>query len=300
MVSENTNIICSALIRQMQLPEDFQQVVSNIYLPLSNLIMQRKQDLPLLVSINGAQGTGKSTMTRFLKFIIESEMKCNVAELSLDDFYLTRKQRFQLADDVHPLFKTRGVPGTHDVAMLERVLHDLLAQKPCDIPRFDKAKDDRCDEQAWDHQGQPVDVILFEGWCNNSPAQDVSALDQAVNELEENEDPQGIWRHHVNEQLIDYQKRVFHNTDMCIMLNAPDFECIYQWRSLQEQKLRSTLCAADKQHSMDEDQLKRFIQHYERVSRHTLKTLPAIADVVLPVAPDHMITGIEQPALSGR
>ena len=294
MISADTQQRCTALIEQMQLPDSFQEIVSNIYLPLSQIILQRKKSQPLLVSINGAQGTGKSTMTTFLKHIIESEMQCHVADLSLDDFYSVREQRMSLAENIHPLFATRGVPGTHDVSLIEQVLDKLHNQQSCRVPRFNKAVDDRCDESEWTDCNNPVEVILFEGWCNNSPAQSPGALTRPVNELEKNEDPEGIWRQHVNEQLIDYKKRFFDHADMCIMLKAPDFECIYEWRSLQEQKLKSSSKNQKQDMVMNKAELARFIQHYERISRHTLEHLPAAADVVLPIAADHTITGIVQ------
>lgn len=294
MISADTQQRCTALIEQMQLPDSFHEIVSNIYLPLSQIVQQRKKQEPLVVSINGAQGTGKSTMTKFLKYILESEMQCRVADLSLDDFYSVRQSRLALAEDVHPLFTTRGVPGTHDITLLEKVLELLVDKQPCRVPRFDKAIDDRCDESEWTDYNDPVEVILFEGWCNNSPAQDQQALQQPVNTLEESEDPQGVWRQHVNEQLIDYKQRVFDRTDMCIMLKAPDFECIYEWRSLQEQKLKSNSAHLKNNLIMDESELARFIQHYERISRHTLDHLPDIADIVLPVAADHSIVEIIQ------
>ena len=77
------------------------------------------------------------------------------------------------------------------------------------------------------------------------------------------------------------------------MLNAIDFERIYEWRSLQEKKLKQS-SSAFHQHIMNDAELKRFIQHYERISRHTLSHLPPVADVVLPVAADHSITDIIQ------
>ena len=78
------------------------------------------------------------------------------------------------------------------------------------------------------------------------------------------------------------------------MLKAPDFEHIYEWRSLQEQKLASSSEHLEQNKVMNDTELQRFIQHYERISRHTLEHLPAQADVVLPVAADHSITGIVQ------
>ena len=294
MSSYQTQQRCSELIGQMQLPDSFQEIVSNIYLPLSRIIMQQKKGQPLLVSINGAQGTGKSTMARFIRHIIESEACCHVADLSLDDFYSVREKRISLSEDVHPLLATRGVPGTHDLDLTEQVIDSLLSRKACRIPRFNKAIDDRDAESAWTDCVEPVDVILFEGWCNNSPAQSPSELERAINELEEKEDPHGIWRQYVNEKLTEYKQRLFDQADMCIMLKAPDFECIYEWRSLQEQKLATGSAHLKQNRLMNKAELKRFIQHYERISRHTLAHLPDTADVVLPVAADHSITGIVQ------
>ena len=284
---------CSALIKQQQLPEGFRQIFDDIYLPLSRLILQRKQSEPLLVSINGAQGTGKSTMTLFLKHILEAEPGASVAILSLDDFYSTRKERLLLAEQVHPLFITRGVPGTHDIDLLEQVIEQLSEQKACRVPIFDKALDERCHESMWQVYEKPVDIILFEGWCNNSPAQRQHELLEPVNELEREEDKGGIWRHYVNEQLIEYHRRIFDHSDMRIMLKAPDFDCVYSWRSLQEKKLKMKLSANNSQQKiMDDKALKRFIQHFERITRHTLVELPKAADVVLPLAENHLITGI--------
>jgi D-glycerate 3-kinase len=292
MISSITQQRCTVLIQQMQLPGSFIETVSNIFVPLSQVLIDKKNTQPLLVSINGAQGTGKSTMTAFLKTIIESEMQCRVADLSLDDFYSVKQERLQLAETVHPLFATRGVPGTHDVALLEKVLEKLLQRQSCHIPRFDKAIDDRCDESLWTDSREPVDVILFEGWCNNSPPQDEQALLNPVNDLERNEDAEGLWRRYVNDRLIEYHQRIFDQADVCIMLKAPDFECIYEWRSLQEQKLRNRSDHLQNSCVMNDEDLARFIQHYERISRHTLQYLPDLADVVLPIAHDHTISSL--------
>ena len=284
------------MIEQMRLPESFSDIVEKTYLPLSRIIIDKKASgslsAPLFVNINGAQGTGKSTLTAFLKNIIESETGSRVAELSIDDFYLTREERKQLSETVHPLFVTRGVPGTHDIRLIDSVLQSLHHRHACKIPRFDKSVDDRRDESGWSACDDAVDFILFEGWCNSSPVQSDDELVTPVNELEEKEDAKGIWRHYVNEQLKGYHERIFKHADMNIMLNASDFERIYEWRSLQEQKLKAS--SSDQQHVMNDVELKRFIQHYERISRHTLLHLPHTADVVLPIAEDHSITGIIQ------
>ena len=69
------------------------------------------------------------------------------------------------------------------------------------------------------------------------------------------------------------------------MLKAPSFEKVYEWRQNQENKLLEKIQnensgSIDYKHIMSSKQLKRFIQHYERVTRHGLETVPDKADVV--------------------
>ena len=287
--AEKTQAISKVLIDQMQLPSDFEQIVKSIYLPLTVHILNKKTDQPLFISINGAQGTGKSTLTYFLKHLINAESGLSVADISIDDFYLTRSERATLAQSLHPLLITRGVPGTHDVKLMENTLSKLMNGKTCSIPRFNKAIDDRYKQEQWTLCDKKIDIILFEGWCNHSPAQKEQDLLTPINKLETNEDPHCIWRRYANEQLKDYHKKIFSHADMSIMLKAPDFEKIYEWRSLQEEKLKKISKLNEQSHIMSADKIKRFIQHYERITRHTLINLPNSADIIIPVLADHSI-----------
>jgi len=290
--SKKTHLISHALIKEMQLPTDFIRIVDSIYLPLTQHILDQKTDKPLFISINGAQGTGKSTLSHFLKYLIEAETDYSVANISLDDFYSTRIEREKLAILHHPLLVTRGVPGTHDIQLMENTISKLLHGKKCLIPRFNKAMDDRYSKDQWTSCNENTDIVLFEGWCNHSPVQDEKDLIIPVNQLEATEDAEGIWRHFSNEQLKIYHKKIFNHADMSIILKAPDFEKIYQWRSLQEDKLRKNSKPGEESRIMDQNQLNRFIQHYERITRHTLQNLPLTADVVIPIEADHSINSI--------
>lgn len=286
--SEQSRNLSQQLIQRMQLPDAFETTVKQVYLPLMQYIVNLKQRNPLFISINGAQGSGKSTLTYFLKQLIEIETPLRVANISLDDFYATRRQRETLSKTIHPLLITRGVPGTHDMQLMQSTLFSLLKGKASRIPRFDKAMDDRYPDNQWPEQ-PPVDIVLFEGWCNNSPAQSASELVQPINQLEAEEDPDGSWRHYANQHLKLYQQSIFSHANLCIMLKAADFEHVYQWRKLQEQKLRNSHSTNSGQRIMSDAELARFIQHYERISRHSLKYLPQLSDIVIPVNPDHSI-----------
>ena len=71
------------------------------------------QTRPLIVAVAGAQGSGKSTLSKQVAAKLEAKGQPGLV-LSLDDFYLTKSERRALASRIHPLCETRGPPGTHD------------------------------------------------------------------------------------------------------------------------------------------------------------------------------------------
>ena len=137
--------LISTFLETEKLPGSFRATLENWYLPLAASLIARLQQSspPLVIGINGAQGTGKSTLARFLESALESQ--CRVANLSIDDFYLDRGKRKTLAETVHPLLASRGVPGTHDLRLLNSMMSRLLEPDETgtvQIPRFDKATDE--------------------------------------------------------------------------------------------------------------------------------------------------------------
>lgn len=238
---------------------------------------------PLLVGINGAQGSGKSTLGDFLCEWLVRERGLRALSLSIDDVYRTRGERQQLARDVHPLLVTRGVPGTHDIPLLLQTLDALGSAPgtlPVAVPRFDKARDDRAPERSWLRVQPPVNIILLEGWCLGASPQSPAALEQPCNDLERQEDRDGYWRRHVNDQLAGDYATLHARVDVWLMLRAPSFDEVLRWRSEQEDKLRQVQAGAPGAGVMDAAALQRFVQHYERLTRHCLETLPPRMDLV--------------------
>jgi D-glycerate 3-kinase len=224
-----------------------------------------------LVAVNGSQGSGKSTLCDYLCQYLAAEHRLSCLALSLDDFYLTAPQRRQLAIDVHPLFATRGVPGTHDMGLLSRTLDTLLAGEATRVPRFDKAVDDRVPEAEWEQVAAGLHIVLLEGWCLGATPQPIDQLATPVNRLEALEDADGRWRNHVNAVLSEKFSPLYQRVDEWLMLQAPSFDCVYRWRLEQEQKLARR---RQGEGVMDEDRIARFIQHYQRLTEHCLKSLP--------------------------
>jgi D-glycerate 3-kinase len=260
------------------LPPQYLDLTRRGFLPLINeLALQRKHaHRPLLIGINGSQGSGKTTLAAFLRAIFESRFGLHTIDLSIDDFYLPRDQRLRLAEEEHPLFATRGVPGTHDMPLMRKTLDALLHGKgPVPVPGFDKSMDDRVPEHRWQSVNDPLDMVILDGWCLGTPAQDEEELATPVNLLEANEDPQGEWRRHVNRQIIDHYQPLYDQIDIRVMLKAPSFDCVYRWRLEQEKKLADSLAdPASSNRVMNPAELARFIEHYQRLTTHTLKMLP--------------------------
>jgi D-glycerate 3-kinase len=259
---------------------DPSSTLSTAYAPVIAHIAARGRahDRPLLVGLCGPQGSGKSTLSSAWHRAL-TQRDIATAVLSLDDVYLTREEREALSRRVHSLFLTRGVPGTHDVPLALRTIDALAGEGKVLLPSFDKALDDRKPLNEWPRASAPVQVILFEGWCVGAIPQPEEALAEPINELERNEDAGGTWRRAVNRALASEYRALFGKLDLLVLLQAPSFDVVYGWRRQQEQALRNERGNAAR--VMSDAELARFIQHYERLTRHILDEMPTRADIVV-------------------
>lgn len=236
---------------------------------------------PLILGLCGAQGSGKSTLAEGLQGRMAAR-GVRSAILSLDDLYLDGARRAALAASVHPLLRTRGVPLTHDVARGIALIDAVRAGAPVALPRFDKARDEpAADTGAVDG----IDLLIFEGWCVGAVPQDEPALVDPINPLERADDPAGIWRHAVNTALATDYAELFGRLERLVLLAAPGFEVVAGWRTEQEAALRQRIAAegGDTSGLMDAPAITRFVQHYERLTRHILHEMPARANLTLPL-----------------
>jgi D-glycerate 3-kinase len=278
-------------LQREQLPSEYLQTVDHWYRPLASDLarLRQQQSQPLVLGVQGAQGTGKSTLAGLLALLLASEHGMVVAQLSLDDFYLGRASRRELAAEIHPLLATRGVPGTHDVDLALATV-DALCRADADsrvaLPRFDKANDDCYDRAQWQQMIGPVDVVVLEGWCLGAPPQPEARLEPAINSLERQQDADGRWRRYVNAALAGAYRELFDCIDFLVVLQAPSFDCVYRWRGLQEQKLATSSSGSA---IMNDAQLQHFIAHYERLTRHCLACLPALAQRVYQLDDAHRV-----------
>ncbi len=244
---------------------------------------------PYVLGLSGLQGSGKSTLARVMRVNAES-MGWPTEVLSLDDFYYARSDREDLAQCIHPLLRTRGVPGTHEIELLLSVLAAMPSASeklPVMHPRFDKGRDTRVPPSRWPRITRVPKLVIVEGWALGIRPQLQSQLVTPINDLERSEDPDGTWRRWVNKQLRGYQP-LWRKFDALIVLQAPSWDIVRRWRGEQEQELLARHAPL----AMDAQAMVRFLAHFERLSRHALATLPALADSCVEYDDDRHVTGL--------
>ena len=249
--------------------------ISQYITPIINNIHASK-DKKFIIA--GSQGAGKSTLAILFKLALEKIYKKKVMLLSIDDYYLSKKKRIKLSKKIHPLLITRGVPGTHDIVALKNDIINFQQKKfPFTTPTFNKLKDDISSKKKIIKKAE---ILLLEGWCCGSTPISKEYLFNNINHLETTLDKNRVWRQYYNSQLQKDYKKVFSLFDQQIYIQAPSFTYILKWRYAQEKK--NALKSKDKKF-MKKTDLRKFIQHYEKLTKWMIKTMPAKADMLIKI-----------------
>ena len=289
--------VLARFLQEASLPDSVAFHFMRWYAGVTGSLAQRAKtaETPPLVGFSGCQGSGKSTLVALIAKVMREVHGVSTVVLSLDDFYLTKAARSALAESIHPLFATRGVPGTHDLALLNETITALRqpeAGGTVPVPAFDKALDDRTEMVHWRQVSAPVQLIVLEGWCVGLSPQQESELEAPINPMEAEQDPSLSWRGEVNRQLATEYADLFGKLDALLLLQAPSFDAVFEWRWEQEQRL-SEQFQQDHPDSpdptMSRAEVADFILHYQRLTEHGLKTLPDRADFVWELATDRSV-----------
>jgi len=253
-------------------------------IPIIKFIIYKKKNKFLL---SGSQGIGKSTLVHILVYVIEKFYHKKVMAISLDNYYLSKKQRVRLSESIHPLLITRGVPGTHDIQRLKADIEKFKHSKfPIYTPIFDKLTDNKTQRIK---RYSRADILILEGWCCGAKPIIKNYLHKDINMLEKNKDKNKIWRNHYNNKLKNEYAQLFDMFDKTIFLKATSFNQVLKWRHKQEKmnKLESI-----NQKKMNKKNLIQFIQYYEKITKWMLKVLPSKTGLLVKIDKNQKITSI--------
>ena len=271
----NINTFIQEELRVLTNKNFSKKYISQYIIPIINNIYHSKSNKFIL---SGSQGSGKSTLSKLLKLVIEKFYKKKVMLLSIDDYYLSKNQRLKLSKKIHPLLLTRGVPGTHDIKALKYHINQFKNQHfPINTPTFNKLKDDISKKRK---VFKKAEILLLEGWCCGSQPITNQYLFKNINSLENTFDENKNWRKYYNSLLRNEYRSIFSFFDKKIYIQAPSFKYVLKWRNAQE---KGNASKSHNKNFMNKENLQKFIQHYEKLTKWMMQTMPAKADILIKI-----------------
>lgn len=241
--------------------------------PLLVQKLTTKTGKPLVLGVEGPQGSGKTTAATSIKeSLLRLYPSCNIVQFSMDDFYVTynEQQQINLENSSNKLLQGRGLPGTHDVSLLWKVFHKLLGNDdkdfPIHIPVYDKSahlgKGDRLPESQWTVVDSHIDLIVFEGWFNGYISiPNESELAKKWNNIRLLNAPKFdlVEDSHIkviNKNLSDYEK-IWDLFDLFVCIKTSNINNVYKWRLQQEHDL-----IIKKGSGMSDSEVEQFVDRY--------------------------------------
>ena len=273
-----------------------EKMIKSFLIPVSFWISKKvNKKRPLIIGLAGGQGSGKTTISSILTLILQKYFKLNVFKVSIDDFYKTRKDRNLLSKNKHPLLMTRGVPGTHDIDLMLKFFKKVMSKnfKNLEVPKFNKAIDDRYKKSLWYKIKSKPDVIIFEGWCVGARAQTNKQLKKPINSLERIYDQRIEWRSYVNSQLKKKYKTLFKQLDGLLYLKAKNFDLLKKWRLKQERKLWAQTKNKKNLKIMSSGDVINFMQTYQRITQQMFKDAVRSSSIIMNLNSNHQIQTIK-------
>ncbi|AMD18670.1 HBL232Cp [Eremothecium sinecaudum] len=232
-------------------------ILSFVDVKVPEALAQRKGPGPLFILISGIQGSGKSyNAYRLFEHLSKHYKTLNI---SIDDFYLPHNEQLALSKkyEQNPLLQGRGLPGTHDLDLLEAVIKRLNSPEPgvLVIPKYNKAAfNGEGDRAGYAKVKKPIDIVILEGWFLGF--QSIPEAKLALFAGENTNSSLAL----INQFLRRYETILWKNSELNtlgIVLAADDIQNVYTWRVQQEHELIKNTGSG-----MTDEQVSQFLTRY--------------------------------------
>ncbi|PWN30687.1 P-loop containing nucleoside triphosphate hydrolase protein [Jaminaea rosea] len=236
------------------------------------LSQHRSGKKPLIVGVQGPQGSGKTTLTTGLvKSLAQQSIK--VAVFSIDDLYLPFAGLEEVAqrNAGNVLLAGRGQPGTHDVELGSKILRELSgindgSGSTVSLPIFDKSQNGGKGDRSADSVpvSSPIDVVVFEGWCLGFASLQPNALRQRYKAGAQG-DTRCYFSSHalshletINANLAQLERAWYPYLDAFVQLVPQTIETVFEWRLEAEHAMK----AKNGGKGMTDEEVRGFVERY--------------------------------------
>ena len=179
-----------------------------------------------LLGLAAMPGCGKTTLCAWLKLAAASQGLA-VEVVSLDDFYY-EGQALDAAMRDNPWRAPRGIPGSHDVELLQHCLRQWRSDGAFESPVFEKSlRQGRGDRAGW--RALQADLLILEGWFVGAgpwPASEAELTSLAPSE--------SAYRPVIQRSLAPYQA-LWRELDCLWQLRPTALSHVMAWKRQQNQ-----------------------------------------------------------------
>lgn len=282
LAQRHTVLSINRFLAQHGIDERYRSVFPGLVIPMAAWLLRRQRDRggPLVVGLSGCPGSGRLTLALALQLVLRDGFVARTCVLSLSDFSLSLAKRRALARASHPLLETRGLPGTHDIALLQETLDQLLCRGSHEIrlPAFDRVNDTPFPEDRWPSLPSGHEIIILEGWCVGAEPENEADLMAPVSDSEQTRDETAVGRITVNQALATGYASLWARLGSQIFLKAPDWHTAYLWHTEQLGKQHRQGAGPE---ALRPDDVRQRVAPFRRVTESMRRTLPQKADITL-------------------
>ncbi|MBR8831594.1 MAG: hypothetical protein N5P05_003080 [Chroococcopsis gigantea SAG 12.99] len=253
-----------------------------LWLPLATNLKNKRK--PFVQGILAPQGTGKTTLTRILKTIL-NHWDIPVIVFSIDDLYKTYSQRQELRQR-DPRLIWRGPPGTHDIDLGRQVITDFKrGEFPLSLPGFDKSLHSGQGDRIAPVEIQSADILLLEGWFVGMKPVQSNSFDSPPDPIVTPDDQQ--FARDCNDRLWDYLP-LWECIDELLILHPLDYRFSLQWRKEAERKMR-----LQGKGGMSDSEIEEFVKYFWKALHPEIFIQPLLQEA-------HMVVEIKNDRTTGK